>query len=184
MDPGRPGWHPSRQRIPTEGRVASRLPALYEQRVPSPRQHLPASALIAAVDTAQLAALLTPWLPDPGERQFVARLIAEEGPAHHRCASFALLRLLAAIAQRTGTMPPASPGLPVAMRLPPHLAGGDAPNFPLELDPTAIEIASGGDPIRGAALADALCDGPAHHVLANIAMADLAAGILRALDKR
>lgn len=148
------------------------------------RTHLPASVLAASIDPAQLTELLRPWLPDDGERAFVVRIISEEGPAHHRCASYALLRLLAAIAARTGTVPPTAPGLPVAMRLPPHLAGGAAPTFPLTLDMAALDAVSDGDAARSAALADALCDGPAHHVLANVAMADLAAGILRALEHR
>lgn len=151
---------------------------------PTPRPHLPASALAAAVDVERLAATLAPWLPDAGERAFVARMIAGEGPVHHRGASYALLRLLAAIAERTGVEPPTAPGLPVAMRLPPHLVGGEVPSFPLELDRQAVELASAGDPGRADALADALRDGPAHHVLANVAMANLAAGILRALERQ
>ncbi|MBN8525288.1 MAG: hypothetical protein J0M02_08135 [Planctomycetes bacterium] len=148
------------------------------------RPHLPASALAAIIDAAQLSELLRPWLPDAGERAFVVRIISEEGPTHHRCASYALLRLLATIAARTGALPPTSQGLPVAMRLPPHLAGGSPPTFPLALDPEALAAVSGGEAAQSAALADALCDGPAHHVLANVAMANLAAGILRALERR
>lgn len=100
------------------------------------------------------------------------RCILEEGPRHHRVASWALLRLLAAVLADVGGALPdttTAPSEPLGMRLPPNVAGSsDDAEFPIRiptrmlrdvLDPTEAELAL-----------ECLRDGPPHHALANAAM--------------
>lgn len=143
-----------------------------------------ASAIAALLDPDRIATVLAPWLPDAAERDFVVRCILAEGPIHHRGASFALLALAAQVAERTGIDPHHEDiGIAVPMRLPPHLERPDAPpDYPLRLDPGAVQRIAGGSTAVGRVLADAVTDGPPHHALANVALLNLLAAILRRLE--
>jgi hypothetical protein len=135
---------------------------------------------------AEVEALLAPWLPDPVDRSFVARCIVDEGPTHHRGASYALLRLLGLALDAAGGPPPTrGESAPVALRLPPHLRRGhDDENFPLGVPVAALERLAP----RGTAgfdhLLECLRDGPPHHALANAAMVCLLDALLARLEER
>ncbi|MBZ5715722.1 hypothetical protein [Nannocystis pusilla] len=146
----------------------------------------PPRAHAAPGQRAEIEVLLAPWLPDPVDRAFVARCIVDEGPAHHRGASYALLRLLGLALAATGG-PPAEPGesAPIVLRLPPHLRRGHADEeYPLGIPLAALERLAP----RGSAafkhLLECLSDGPPHHALANAAMVCLLDALLRRLDGR
>ncbi len=134
-----------------------------------------------------LAPHLAPLAQDPEDRAFLARCIAAEGPAHHRVASVALLKLLALALEAAGGAREPAPegGFAVQFRLPPHLdrhADEDA-QYPVRLSRRALErLAPPGSP-ELAALADALTDGPAHHALANVAMVNLLDALLDRLAR-
>lgn len=122
----------------------------------------------AAIDTA-----LAEIIADAGDRAFVMRCILEEGPRHHRVASWALLRMLAAVlAEVGGADRDASnePSEPIAMRLPPSVAASsDDAVFPVGVPTRLLRELM---PAKDAELAlECLCEGPAHHALANAAMA-------------
>lgn len=158
--------------------------------MPAPHHHerAAASAIGSALDAGRLAAILAPWVPDPGERAFVVRCIVGEGPIHHRGASYALLALAGAVAERLGSPGP-EPGatdLPVPMRLSPHLErpGQDPPAYPLRLDPAGLDLLTGGKEDIRQVLVDAVTDGPPHHALANVALLNLLAAILRRIGER
>ena len=156
--------------------------------MPPPRRSSAGLGALGGADA--LASALAPWTPDPEDRAFVARCIASEGPAHHRAASVALLRLVALALEAAGGATEASRpdggGIPVPFRLPPHLdrhADEDA-QYPLRLSRRALErLAPPGSP-EIAALADALTDGPAHHALANVAMVNLLDALLDRLASK
>lgn len=123
----------------------------------------------------EVAALLHPWIDDDEDREFVARCIATEGPAHHRLASYALLKLASqALARAGGALPGPLPeaGEAVPFRLPPHLERhGDAEaHYPIRLPQRAIARLAPEGSREAAALANAIIDGPAHHALANVAL--------------
>lgn len=146
-----------------------------------PRPHHPSEA----GQRLEIEALLAPWLADPTDRAFVARCIADEGPEHHRSASYALLRLLGLALAAAGG-PPGPPGdaAPIALRLPPHLRRGHTDeNFPLGVPLAALARLAP----RGSAafdhLLDCLRDGPPHHALANAAMVCLLDALLRRLEE-
>lgn len=136
------------------------------------------------MDAGALASIFAPWTPDPEDRAFLARCIASEGPAHHRVASAAMLKLLALALEAAGGARtagrPDEDDIAVPFRLPPHLerhADEDA-QYPVRLSRRALErLAQPGSP-ELAALADALTDGPAHHALANVAMVNLIDALL------
>jgi len=143
----------------------------------------PTSASPASGQRAEIEALLAPWLPEKVDRAFVARCIVDEGPIHHRGASYALLRLLGLALAAVGG-PPAARGetAPIALRLPPHLRRGhEDENFPLGVPLAAIERLAP----RGSAafdhLLECLCDGPPHHALANAAMVSVLDALLTRL---
>lgn len=111
-------------------------------------------------------------MPDARDREFVLRCVLEEGPRHHRVASWALLQMLAALLAEVGGADPTTgdaPAEPVGMRLPPKVASAsDDAEFPIGIPTTMLrEILEEGE----AELAlDCLRDGPPHHALANAVM--------------
>lgn len=131
--------------------------------------------------SAEIDRALAPFVPDPSDRAFILRCVLEEGPAHHRGASFAILRVLSLAIERLGAPSKdlsAIPTTPLTIRLPPHLAEAAEDNaYPIGLPTRALREALG-DPELEAAAVDALCDGPAHHALANAMMLWLIEAIL------
>lgn len=127
-------------------------------------------------------------MPAAADRAFVVRCMTEEGPIHHRGASFVLLSLLGRALAAAGGPPdpdgePPGERAPVPLRLPPHLAEhsrGD-PNYPLGIPLAPLRELAAGDPAASAAMADCLADGPSHHALANAAMVCLLDALLRRL---
>ena len=143
----------------------------------------------AFIDASRIDAILAGALPDAEDRAFVVRCILSEGPAHHRGANYALLRLLGLLLERLGGADMASlrarGTLPVPMKVPPHLERqGSLMAYPLPL-PTAplAELAPAGSPEQSA-MADCLSDGPPQHALANAAMTWLIGAALAKLEKR
>jgi len=153
------------------------------------------SAVDAFIDPAAIERVLAPWLPNPQDRAFVVRCITDEGPVHHRGASFVLLRLLGDALAAAGGLPEgATDGAgegegthaPVPLRLPPHLAEhskGD-PNYPLKMPLRPLLGLAGDDSASARAMAECLADGPPHHALANAAMLCLVDALLRRLAAR
>lgn len=96
----------------------------------------------------------------------------EEGPRHHRVASWALLQMLAALLAELGGADPAireAESEPVGMRLPPKVASySDDAEFPIGI-PTSMLREVLGEHDAELAL-DCLRDGPPHHALANAVM--------------
>lgn len=125
-----------------------------------------------ALDAGAIDAALVAIVPDARDRAFVLRCVLEEGPRHHRVASWALLRLLAAVLAEVGGADEATrdgPSEPLGMRLPPSVAAStDDAEFPIGI-PTRMlrDVMDEGE----ATLAlECLSDGPPHHSLANAAM--------------
>lgn len=115
------------------------------------------------------------------------RCILEEGPRHHRVASWALLQMLAAVIAEldapSSVDPKASDAAPVPIRLPPAVArSADDGEFPIGVPRRLLERALSRD---DAAMAiDALSDGPPHHALANAAMAWLLEAVYERVARR
>jgi hypothetical protein len=130
------------------------------------------------VDAQAVRDLLRPWVPDEADRAFVVRCMLEEGPAHHRGATYALLRLLGEAARRHGGRPADGPSVPVPMHVPPHLRREPDAVFPLEMPLAPLLGLGRGDADSARVLADCLTDGPPHHALANAAMVCLLATLL------
>jgi len=127
-----------------------------------------------ALDPAAIDAALAPIVPEPRDRAFVLRCVVDEGPRHHRGASWALLRMLAAVLAELGGAEahPDAAGEPVQMRLPPSLAAAtDDGAFPVGV-PTRLLGAIMDEDELAVALAS-LHDGPPHHAVANAVMATL-----------
>jgi len=126
-----------------------------------------------AIDPTRIEQLLARWVGDPGERRFLARCIVDEGPAHHRGASYVILALLQRLLDRRPA-PESVPGtrtVRVEMRLPPHLREqAVAGEYPLDLPLAALAGIVPQHSPEERALADCLIDGPAHHALANVAI--------------
>jgi hypothetical protein len=126
-----------------------------------------------SLDAKAIDAALVPIVSDPRDRAFVLRCILEEGPRHHRVASFALLRMLARVLEDVGGAAPGSgdgASAPLAMRLPPGVASrSDDAEFPIGV-PTAL-LGELFDEAGAAEALECLRDGPPHHALANAAMA-------------
>jgi hypothetical protein len=145
----------------------------------------PSRANAASGQRSEIEALLAPWLADPIDRAFVARCIVDEGPEHHRTASYALLRLLGLALDAAGG-PPETTGesAPIALRLPPHLRRGHADeHFPLGVPLAALARLAPRDSAAFERLLDSLSDGPPHHALANAAMVTLLDALLRRLEE-
>lgn len=146
---------------------------------PGPRPGVPASRGLSFVDEQALAAALAPLVPDAGDRAFVVRCLVGEGPIHHRGANYVLLILLARAASQRGHALLAAEGVPVPMRLPPHLAhAADDGTYPLALPTRALRELAGGDAHSLEAMIDCLTDGPPQHALANVAMMTLIESLL------
>lgn len=154
------------------------MPKHHPKHHPPKHHHaapVPPTAIRALLSPERLDPLLAAIVPDPADRAFVSRCILEQGPIHHRGASFALLSLVAALLERTGGFPdklPAGATVAVPLRLPPHLAPerDEDAVYPLQMPLTPLEaIAPRGTPAFDA-LADCLLDGPPHHALANAAL--------------
>lgn len=125
-----------------------------------------------SLDPAAIDRALAPIIPDPRERAFVLRCVLQEGPRHHRVASWALLGLLAAVVDELGGVDPrTAEGAtePLRMRLPPHVAAtSEDSEFPVRLPTRALREVLG---VKDADLAlECLRDGPPHHALANTLM--------------
>lgn len=125
-------------------------------------------------------------LPAPRDRAFVLRCILDEGPPHHRGASYALLRVLAEALERAGGAPTSLAerrAVPLRMRLPPHLGRThDDDGYPLGLPTAALDEIFGEGRARDE-LVEALSDGPPHHALANAAMMWLVEALLLRIDE-
>lgn len=123
---------------------------------------------------------------DARDRAFVMRCILDEGPLHHRVASWALLRMLASLIESSGGSSQelaAVETAPLAMRLPPNVASAsDEPEFPIGL-PTRLLRETLGDADLPLAV-ECLTDGPPHHALANAAMAWLIEALAHELSRR
>lgn len=144
------------------------------------------SAISLVLDADRLMCILAPWIPDAGERAFVVRCIIGEGPIHHRGASYALIALAGAIAERLGAsaIPLGEEAVQVPMRQAPHMErhAHESPVYPMALDPSGIIYLAGGQTGDSQALTDAVTDGPSHHALANVALLNLLAAILRRIE--
>ena len=139
---------------------------------PPPHAPIPPTAIRAVLSPERLEPLFRSFLPDDADRAFVMRCILEQGPIHHRGASFALLSLVAELLVRTGGMPDkpvTGQTVAVPLRLPPHLAAerGEDETYPLQMALAPLEILAPQGGAALAALADCLLDGPPHHALAN-----------------
>lgn len=130
--------------------------------------------------------LLTPWLKEPADRAFVARCIVDEGPIHHRGASYALLRMLGlALAAAGGATEGSGEAAPITLRLPPHLQRGSPEQvFPLGVPLAPLERLAPRGSAAFTALLECLRDGPPHHALANAAMACMIGALLDRLEAR
>jgi hypothetical protein len=125
-----------------------------------------------ALDAGAIDAALLEIVPDARDRAFVLRCVLEEGPRHHRVASWALLRMLAAVLAEVGGADPETregASEPLGMRLPPSVAeSSDDAEFPIGIPTTMLhDVLDDGE--VGLAL-ECLKDGPPHHSLANAAM--------------
>jgi hypothetical protein len=149
----------------------------------APRRRLPSSTITSFIDHGRVDALLRPWLPDDRDRAFVVRCMLDEGPAHHRGATYTLLALLGEAVRRRGAVPALDPrAVPVPMRVAAHHADPAEHVYPLGVPRGALEaIAGPGSPAVDAML-DCLTDGPSHHALANAACVCLISALLAAPD--
>lgn len=125
-----------------------------------------------ALDAGPIDAALVEIVPDARDRAFVLRCVLEEGPRHHRIASWALLRMLAAVlAEVGGANPGATEGAsaPLGMRLPPSVAASsEDAEFPIGLPTGMLRSVLSED--EATLAVECLTDGPPHHALANAAM--------------
>ncbi len=141
----------------------------------------PRGATPAFVERARIDAVLRALVPDAGDRAFVIRCVLEEGPAHHRGANYVLLAMLGELVSLVGADSadmPQGDVVPVAMRVPPHLASAAPQHYPLGIPRAPLEALAGGDLAKATQMAAALSDGPPQHALANAAMVTLLAQIL------
>lgn len=126
------------------------------------------------IDRQALDALLVPLVPDAGDREFVARCLVDEGPAHHRGANWLLLSLVGRLLERLPGEEAVAAGARVPMRLPPHLQDAlEAQDFPVTLPTRALAALAGDAPGRLEEMIDCLTDGPPQHALANVVMVAL-----------
>lgn len=152
--------------------------------VPPPRRS--SAGLSSLVGSADVVALLAPFIADEEDREFVARCITSEGPTHHRVANVALLRLLSAALDAAGGPLAADrdDGVPVPFRLPPHLdrhADADA-HYPIRLPRRALDRLAPPGSREADTFADALTDGPPHHALANVVMTAMLDALIERLS--
>lgn len=150
----------------------------------SPR-HPPHRGAPLGLDRERLSDALAALLPDARDRAFITRCLLDEGPDHHRGASYALI-LLAAHARSlidVDAVAP-SPGTPVPMRVSPTRGAGETPVYPLAVPDSAVARIAADDAHLAGALAACLVDGPPHHALANAALVTLLEALIRALEAR
>ncbi|MBK9030625.1 MAG: hypothetical protein IPL61_04675 [Myxococcales bacterium] len=135
------------------------------------------------IDAEAIERLLSPWLPDPGDRAFIARCILAEGPAHHRGTNYVLLRLLGQVAaSRAPAAAPADGAVAVPIRLPPQVAADhDDGDYPLRFPRRVLERLAPPGSATLDAMVDCVTDGPPQHALANAAMLCLLDAILAEL---
>jgi hypothetical protein len=150
-------------------------------RPPPPPRHEAKRHKVADKDRLERA--LAGLVEHDEDRAFIARCIAREGPPHHQGASYALIALVRAVADRIAAQPRPKRGPRPSMRVSPHHApDDDEREFALSLPQGAIERIEP-DPARAKALVECLLDGPTHHVLANVAQVALLDAILDRLDE-
>jgi hypothetical protein len=133
--------------------------------------------------------MLTRWVPEAEDRQFIARCLLRSGPAHHRGANFVLLSLLDEVLQRLPQPAPqirvAIPieqSVPIPLRLPPHMADHTSDGyFPIQMSLRPLQELAQGDALAVAVMVDCLTDGPPQHALANAVMINVLARILDSL---
>lgn len=147
---------------------------------PARRPAVPASRALAFIDAERLDKALSALVPDEGDRAFIVRCLISEGPIHHRGANFVLISLLAQALGDIKTRVTKS-GMPVSMRLPPHLEDTvEDGNYPIDLPTRALRELAGGDETLLEVMADCLTDGPPQHALANVVMVSLLEHLLDA----
>jgi len=138
---------------------------------------LPASQVLGFIDPERLDACLAELVADPADRAFLRRCLVGEGPLHHRGANYVLITLLGELLAQLPAAPPANAaaaGVPVPMRLPPHLAETlESGHYPLSLPTAALQQLAAGDARRLDAMVDCLTDGPPQHALANVVLVAL-----------
>lgn len=142
--------------------------------------------MLKFLDLPALEQALAPFVPDPADRQFVARCVVGEGPAHHRGANYVLLKLLARALEKAGGAKVSSgPAVSVPMHIPPHLRGeGEPQDYPVRLPTAPLEALAPGRPREIEAMADCLTDGPPQHAVANALMVAMLGALLEALEKK
>ncbi|MDH5206139.1 MAG: hypothetical protein OEW36_10815 [Hylemonella sp.] len=142
---------------------------------------IPASRVLDFVQPEKLDAWLAPLVPEASDRAFLLRCLIGEGPIHHRGANYILLALLGRALQAQGGVLPTQGGVPVPMRLPPHLADAHEEGvYPVSLPVHALRELAGGDAQQLDAMIDCLTDGPPQHALANVVMVALIEGLTAA----
>ena len=153
---------------------------------PLPR-HVPASEIAAFIQADRIDALLTPWLPEDGERALVVRCLLDVGPAHHRGSNYILLRLLGLLLERQKNHPTPQrviDSAPIPLRVPPAVQAPEGPmQYPLGVPTSALERLAPRGSRSFAAMVDCLTDGPPQHSLANAAMLCLLEALFAASDK-
>jgi hypothetical protein len=149
---------------------------------PPPPPHRPRKHAVA--DPQRLERVLAGLVAHEDDVTFIARCIAREGPPHHQDASYALLALTRAVADRLGARVEPGDGPRPRMWVSPHHAAPDDDDqaFALALPRRAIARIEP-DPRRAEALIESLLDGPTHHVLANVAQVALLDAILARLEE-
>lgn len=139
------------------------------------------------IDRDRIDAILRALVADDDERDFVLRCVLREGPAHHRGANYVLLAMLGELLDALGaTSQPMADAetVPVAMRVPPHLAKHAPKHYPLGIPRAPLLALAEGSDRKAREMADALSDGPPQHALANAAMVALLARALEAARTR
>lgn len=148
---------------------------------PRPPHHAPRAAAHDRALHARVEALLRTRIPDDHDRAFVLRCLVDEGPAHHRGSTVALLLLLDRALARcppvpaSGPAPASAEAVTVPLRLPPHVRASLSPSerdYPVTMPTAALRRAVGEGPAADR-LVEHLTDGPAHHALANAVMVNL-----------
>jgi hypothetical protein len=124
---------------------------------------------------------LRPYIPADEDRQFIVRCLLREGPEHHRGANYILLSLLGLLAAESP--PSATEGVPVPMRLPPHLAQNEEASYPIQLPLRVLDRLAPRGSAEQAEMLGCVTDGPPQHALANVAMLCLLDTLLAGRDK-
>jgi len=156
---------------------------------PPSHLHRSQSAVTRFIRSEEIETLLERWVPEAADRRFLVRCLVEEGPLHHRGANYVVLRLMADLVRAVGADRDGEPrgeGLPIPMRLPPHLrkeATEDA-EYPLRLPERAIQRLAPPGSRDFDAIVDCLADGPPQHAVANVLMVTLLHELLDRVEGR